>query len=168
MQRRSLLKLGIVSAAVLAAVGVPLSMMRPGLEGAKLSSGAREVFAAVGAAILQGSLPEAAGARQAAAAALLDRIDALVANLAPHAQSELSQLLAILSTAGGRRALAGLEAPWPESSTAQVQAALNGMRTSSLALKRQAYQALHDIVGGAYFADATTWGVMGYPGPLAI
>jgi hypothetical protein len=168
MRRRSLLRLGIVSAAVLAAVGVPLSMMRPGLEGAKLSAGAREVFAAVGAAVLQGSLPDAGAAREAALAALLDRIDALVANLPPHAQSELSQLLAILASAGGRRALAGLEASWPASSTAQVQAALGGMRTSSLALKQQAYQALHDIVGGAYFADASTWGVMGYPGPVAV
>ena len=168
MHRRSLLKLGVVSAAVLAAVGVPLSMMRPGLEGAKLSRGAREVFAAVGAAVLQGSLPEAAGARQAALAALLDRIDGLVANLPPHAQDELSQLLAILGTGAGRRGLAGLDAAWAESSAAQVQTALNGMRTSAFALKQQAYQALHDIVGGAYFAEGSTWGVMGYPGPLAI
>jgi hypothetical protein len=168
MRRRSLLRLGLASAAVLAAVGVPLSMLRPGLEAAKLSPAAREVFAAVGAAVLEGSLPPQPAARQAAIAALLDRIDALVANLPPHAQSELSQLLSILASAGGRRALAGLDTPWSGSSSAQVQAALNGMRNSSLALKQQSYQALHDIVGGAYFSDASTWAVVGYPGPVAL
>ena len=42
------------------------------------------------------------------------------------------------------------------------------MRVSSISLRQQAYQALHDIVGGAYFSDAQTWGLLGYPGPLKI
>ena len=49
-----------------------------------------------------------------------------------------------------------------------MQAALEGMRFSSLALRQQAYQALHEIVGGAYLSDESTWVAVGYPGPLAI
>ncbi|MEO8653744.1 MAG: hypothetical protein ABI409_06430 [Ramlibacter sp.] len=41
-------------------------------------------------------------------------------------------------------------------------------RTSGLDLRRQAYQALHDIVGSAYFSDPGTWSFLGYPGPLKL
>ena len=39
---------------------------------------------------------------------------------------------------------------------------------STLSLKQQAYQALHDIVGAAYFSDPGTWALLGYPGPKMI
>jgi hypothetical protein len=42
------------------------------------------------------------------------------------------------------------------------------MRVSALSLRQQAYQALHDIVGSAYFSDPRTWGILGYPGPPKI
>jgi hypothetical protein len=39
------------------------------------------------------------------------------------------------------------------------------MRQSGLALRQQAYLGLHEIVGGAYFSDESTWASVGYPGP---
>jgi hypothetical protein len=42
------------------------------------------------------------------------------------------------------------------------------MRVSGITLRQQAYQALHDIVGGAYFSDVGTWGLLSYPGPPKI
>ena len=51
---------------------------------------------------------------------------------------------------------------------AQLQKALQSMRVSTLSLRQQAYHALHDIVGGAYFSDAQTWAQLGYPGPIKI
>ncbi|WP_427915642.1 hypothetical protein ACPWT1_06325 [Ramlibacter sp. MMS24-I3-19] len=42
------------------------------------------------------------------------------------------------------------------------------MRTSTLSLRVQAYQALHDISGAAYFSDRSTWAVLGYPGPVQV
>ena len=148
-------------------------MLRPGLQTsaqglAGLAPAGREVFAAVGRAVLDGTLPAQDGPRQIALHGLLLRIDDLVAALPAPTQDELGQLLALLASAPGRRALAGLPEPWPEASAAQVQAALQSMRTSSLALRQQAYQALHDIVGAAYFADASTWSQLGYPGPLPL
>lgn len=85
-----------------------------------------------------------------------------------HMQSELSQLLALLATAPGRSVLAGLPVEWTSASARDVQAALQAMRTSSLALRQQAYHALRDLTNAAYFADASTWAVMGYPGPRAV
>ena len=168
MKRRSLLALGAVSAAVLAVGGGALAMLQPGLREAKLSPGGRDVFAGAARGLLEGSLPPGGEPLRRALDDLLERIDGLIAALAPHAQSELSQLLALLATSGGRRTLAGLAEPWAAASVPEIQEALQAMRVSSLGLKQQAYQALHDIVGSAYFSDAQTWGLLGYPGPLRI
>lgn len=168
MRRRSLLTLGAVSAAVLAVGGGAIALLQPGLREARLSPAGRDVFAGASRGLLDGSLPGAGPELARALQGLLERIDGLIAALPPHAQSELSQLLALLSSAAGRRALAGLGEPWPEASVGDIQQALQGMRVSAISLKRQAYQALHDIVGSAYFSDAQTWGLLGYPGPLKI
>jgi hypothetical protein len=168
MQRRSLLALGAISAAVLAASGGMVAALRPGLRDARLSAGGREVFAGASRALLDGSLPANGPELQQALEGLLGRIDGLIAALPPHAQSELSQLLALLASAPGRRTLAGLSEPWPTAPVAAIQQALQGMRLSGVTLRQQAYQALHDIVGSAYFSDAPTWRLLGYPGPLKI
>ena len=168
MKRRSLLALGAVSAAVLAVGGGAVALVQPGLHDARLSAGGREVFAGAARGLLDGSLPTGGDALKHAIDDLLARIDALVAALAPHAQSELSQLLALLATAGGRRALAGLAEPWADAAVPAIQQALQGMRVSGVSLRQQAYQALHDIVGSAYFSDAQTWSLLGYPGPRPI
>jgi hypothetical protein len=168
MQRRSLLKLGLASAAVLAVAGGAASLVAPGWTGSALTRGGREVFAKVAETVLDQTLPKAPQEREAALLKLLDRINILVAALPGHAQDELSQLLAVLATSAGRNLLAGLSAPWPEASVAQTQQALQAMRVSTLGVRQQAYAALHEISGAAYFADESTWTVLGYPGPLNI
>lgn len=167
MRRRGLLTLGLVSATVLAVGGGALALLAPGLEDGKLSRRGRQVMAAIGQAMLDGSLP--AGEQAAAELeGLLARVDRLVGALPPHAQSELSQLLALLGSSGGRRGLAGLHEDWHAAPMARRQNALQAMRVSRLALRQQAYQALHEIVGSAYFSEPATWRVLGYPGPLQI
>lgn len=168
MQRRSLLKLGLVSGAVLSIAGGAAVLLQPGLQQGHLSASARELFTSLGRAILQGTLPSDAQQRGTALAGMVERIDALTSNLPVTVQAELSQLLGLLCTAPGRLGLAGLVPSWADATEAQVQAALEDMRFSSLALRQQAYQALHEIVGGAYLSDESTWAALGYPGPLAI
>ena len=168
MQRRSLLKLGLVSAAVLAVAGGAAVLVQSGLEGGKLTATGREVFAAVGNAVLDKTLPEDSAARQMALDCLLQRIDVLATSLPPHAQAELSQLLSVLGSSAGRQLLAGLGTSWAKAGIADVQQALQGMRLSSFTLRQQAYAALHDITAGAYFSDPSGWVVLGYPGPLKI
>ena len=168
MQRRTLLKLCAASGALLALIGGTAALIQPGLERGLLTGGSQEVFRAIGQGVLDKTLPEQTAAKQAALTALLSRIDVLVSALPPHAQAELSQLLAILATGAGRRALAGLATPWAEATSGQVQAALQYMRLSGLAVRQQAYAALHDITAGAYFSEPSTWKMLGYPGPLNI
>ncbi|MDW5444691.1 hypothetical protein [Polaromonas sp. SM01] len=168
MQRRTLLQLGVASAVVLTLAGGAAALLQAGLQNGELSLSGREVFRAVGRGVLQGSLPVDEASRQTALDGLLDRIDELTAALPTHAQDELSQLLALLASPPGRRALAGLSQAWPLASEAQVQQALQGMRLSALALRRQAYAALHDISAAAYFTDSATWSQLGYPGPQRI
>ncbi|MGB4115191.1 MAG: hypothetical protein WBK51_01435 [Polaromonas sp.] len=168
MQRRTLLKLGATSAALLAIVGGTAALIQPGLERGALTATGREVFRAVGLGVLDKTLPEQAAAKEAALTALVNRIDVLISALPPHAQAELSQLLSILASGAGRRALAGLGTPWANASVAELQTALQDMRVSSLAVRQQAYAALHDITAGAYFSEPATWTLLGYPGPLAI
>lgn len=168
MKRRTLFKLGAASAALLALGGGAAALLQPGLQDGKLGSAGREVFRAVGRAVLQGSLPADEAARQVALDGLLERIDALTLALPPHAQGELSQLLSLLASAPGRHLLAGLNQAWAVASDTELQQALQGMRVSGLALRQQAYAALHDIAAAAYFTDVSTWPQLGYPGPLAI
>jgi hypothetical protein len=168
MQRRTLLKLGGASAAVLLVAGGAAALLQPGLVGGVLSASGRGVFSAVGRAVLDKTLPADDGARQIALNGLLSRVDVLVQALPPHAQAELSQLLALLASTAGRRALAGLGQPWQQASVADIQRSLQDMRLSGLALRQQAYAALHDITAGAYFSDPASWTLLGYPGPMKI
>ncbi|MBC7991968.1 MAG: hypothetical protein H7Z15_01820 [Rhizobacter sp.] len=167
MQRRNFLKLGGGAAAFLALVGGGVALFHPGLEQGRLSAAGRDVFLAVARGVLDGSLPADAAQRSAALQAHLSRLDDVLFAFPPGVQDELSQLLALLAAAPGRATLAGLHVSWSAANTAQIQSALQGMRTSSLALRQQAYHALRDLTNAAYYADARIWPLMGYPGPRA-
>lgn len=168
MRRRRWLKLGLGAAALLAIGGGALALLEPGLRAGRLTAATRSVFSRIGEAVLDGVLPQAADARDAALRSFLDRVDAVIATLPEHAQQELSHLLALLASSPGRRALAGLDPAWAHASMTDVQGALDWMRTSAVALRQQAYLALHDISGAAYFADRSAWEVIGYPGPVVV
>ena len=165
MKRRTLLQLGLGGAAVLALGGGGIALIQPGLEGARLGIAGRAVFRAVARAVLDGMLPAEPIARAAALEAHQQRLDVTISGLSAASRAELSQLLALLGTAAGRRVLAGLSASWNDASITELQAALQSMRTSSLELRQQAYHALRDLTNAAYFADPGTWSQIGYPGP---
>ena len=168
MQRRTLLKLGATSAVLLAVIGSTAALIQPGLVSSTLTSAGREVFRAISLGVLDKTLPVQAAAKDVALTALLARIDGLIAALPLHTQTELSQLLSILVSGLGRRALAGLDTPWATATATDIQAALQGMRLSSLAVRQQAYAAVHEITASAYFSEPGTWPMLGYPGPLVI
>ncbi len=168
LQRRTLLKLGIASAVVLAVAGGSVALLQPGLQNGKLTENSRLIFSRAGQAILAGTLPAEAGPNQIAINSLLDRIDTFIASTPEHVQAELSQLLSLLGTAAGRRGVVGLSPGWPDASVADISQALQGMRVSSVSLRNQAYLALHDIVSASYFSGQESWAVLGYPGPKTI
>jgi len=142
-----------------------LSLLRPGLVDGHMTPAARAVFHAIGRAVLDGSLPTDAAQRDASLLDHLQRLDATLAAFPASTQAEVSQLLALLASAPGRVGLAGLHADWPDASVAELQRSLQAMRTSSLTLRQQAYHALRDLTNAAYYAEPTTWTLVGYPGP---
>jgi hypothetical protein len=168
MQRRSLLKLSVASGVALAAIGGGFALIRPGLEDGRLTPAGRQVFWAVGRAVLEGSLPETAADQAAALSLHMLRMNDTITGLPTPIRAELSQLLAVLASAPGRLALAGLSAEWETATPEQIQAALQGMRTSTLDLRQQAYHALRDLTNAAYYADPSTWPLLRYPGQRAV
>ena len=122
----------------------------------------------LGTVVLATLLPAEAAARSAAIAAYLPRVEAAIEGLPPALQAEVDELLTIAGSAPGRLALVGLRTAWAEASAAEVQAALAGMRDSSLALRQQAFHALRDLTSASYFSDAAPWAVIGYPGPRSV
>lgn len=164
LHRRSLLKLGLASAVVLAVAGGAVALMQPGLENGKLTDDARLIFSRAGQTILSGTLPMDAGPNQIAINALLDRINTFIAGTPDHVQAELSQLLGLLGTTAGRWGVVGLSSSWHDATVPEMTTAFQAMRTSSVSLRVQAYQALHDIVSASYFSGQESWAVLGYPG----
>ena len=168
MQRRSLLQLGAGAGAVLALAGLGAAMWSPGWRHGQLSDAARGIFTAAARCVLDGILPDDAHIRSQALAAHLVRVEASIAGLSPATRAELSDLLAVLTTAPGRLALTGLRVDWSNASTSALSEAFQGMRLSSSSTRRQIYQAFRDLTNAAWFADAGTWDVLGYPGPQAV
>lgn len=164
MQRRTLLKLGFVGAALIGAAGFALKQVVPARVQGRLSEGARAMVDALAVAVLHTTLPPDATERRKALDGLHSRLEDTIRGLPAHLQQELDELLTIAASSPGRLALFGLGAAWPQATPAAVTAALQGMRESGLALKQQAYHALRDILNAAYFADASAWRALGYPG----
>jgi hypothetical protein len=165
--RRRFLQAGVAGAALLALAG-GVAWFRRRTEAAAsapaLDADARAVIRAVAPSLLAGALP--AGAERASA---LDEtvaaVDVAVAGLPPAARRELAELFALLSLGAGRRLVAGVAAPWTDASRDEVDAFLEAWRSSAWSLKRTAYDALHQLVLAAWYANPRSWPAIGYPGP---
>ena len=81
MQRRTLLKLGLVSGTVLALAGGAAMLVQPGLVQRRLTDAGRALFIGVGRAILQGTLPPDPAEQRQALEGMADRVDILAQNL---------------------------------------------------------------------------------------
>jgi hypothetical protein len=152
----------------MAVVGAGVAMLEPGLRDGRLTHDARVLLSAVARAVLDGSLATEPSARQVALAAHLERLDTTLAGLPVPVRSEISELIALLNVPPGRLVIAGLRSPWSRAGVEEVQAAMQGMRRSSILMRRQVYQALRELTIAAYFADPAAWAALGYPGPRAI
>jgi hypothetical protein len=168
MRRRTLLKVGLATGALLAVAGGSLALLQPARRDGKFTATGSAIFTALAPAVLATLLPADAAARSAAIAAYLPRVEAAIDGLPPALQGEVDELLTIAGSAPGRLALVGLRSGWAEASAADVQAALSAMRESSLVLRQQAYHALRDLTSASYFSDAAPWAAVGYPGPRPV
>lgn len=160
VQRRTFLKLGVAGGALLIAGGAASWLI-----GRDKVADRRAVLAAVIPALLDGSLPETATPRTIAVGQVTAGVETAIAALPPSAQDELAQLFALMAIAPTRLALTGLAHPWRDATVLEVSSVLQAWRTHRLELLQSAYQALHDLVTGTWYADPAQWPAIGYDGP---
>jgi hypothetical protein len=168
MRRRTFLTVGIAGAATLAAAGWLASALRTSSGKRALNDDARAIVAAIVPAMLDRALPERSADRAAAVAETVDGVDRAIQGLPPSARAELGQLFALLGLTPARRAFAGVASPWADATRAEIDAFLNAWRSSGWALKRSAYDALHQIIFAAWYGNPRSWPDIGYPGPPRI
>lgn len=164
--RRRVLKYGLAGGLVLAGAGVLGGLLlRPGQAPPAAGLGfltARDagLFDAVSAVLLAGVAP--------GGTSVIAGIDRAIGRLPPATQAELRQLFDLLELAPARLLLTGLWADWPEAGPGPVSAALDGLKGSSLALKRSVYGALHELTMAAWYGAPKSWAAIGYDGPPAV
>jgi hypothetical protein len=167
IQRRTFLKAGALAALALAAGGGIYRFTRPPARPHRfvLDGEARAAIDAIAAAMLAGALPPGAAGR-AAIALETERVHQAILGLPLATQKEIQDLFGLLALGPARRFLAGVPGSWASASSEQVSAFLQGWRLHRFAMLQVAYHALHDLVLGSWYADASTWPSIGYPGPI--
>jgi hypothetical protein len=161
--RRTFLKVGGLAALALAAAGGIYRTTHP--TPAKrfvLDGEARAALQAIIPAILSGALP----GNPAAVEQTIDGVHNAILGLPIATQQEVQDLFALLALAPARRLLTGVSGGWANANPAQVAAFLQNWRVHRLGLLRSAYDALHGLVLGAWYASPASWAAIGYPGPL--
>ena len=168
LSRRAFFKVGMVGGLALATAGGLYRLTRPAGVPHRfvLDSGARKVLVAIAPVILAGAMrPDGAG-RQADIQAAIERTMAAIGGLPLRTQKEVQDLFALLALAPGRRFLAGVPDDWASARQEDLAAFLQSWRVHRIGMLQTAYQALHDLVAGAWYADESTWAAIGYPGPM--
>jgi len=173
LTRRQFIKTGIAGGLLLAAVALlqkPLD--RAGKQalvaGNPLDPSLRTVVWAIAPVILQGAFPTADPDRAAALERITKGVALAVGALSAASQKEVAELFALLAFAPTRIAVAGLTASWDQAGAAEIEAFLKRWQHSRLELLKSGYQALHDLVLGAWYADPQAWAAIGYAGPPAL
>lgn len=167
--RRQFIKTGIAGGLLLAAAALlqkPLD--RAGKQalvaGNPLDPSLRTVIPAIAPVILQGAFPTDAD-RAAALERITKGVALAVGALSAASQKEVAELFALLAFAPTRIAVAGLTPAWDQAGVADIEGFLRRWQHSRLDLLKSGYQALHDLVLGAWYADPQSWAAIGYPGP---
>lgn len=164
--RRRFIFVGVAGSLAAAAAWVVPRVRQSGAapKGSALVQDHGSMLRAVTFALLGPALPADASARGTEISRILSAAGALIDNLPPSTRREVSDLFGLLALKPAR-ALLGYSCEWQDGEVVAIAGFLQDLRDSSIALKQQAYFALHDMVLGSYYAEPATWGPTGYPGP---
>ena len=166
--RRSLLRGGVATAALLSVGGVLALETRgyfvPPATQKKLRSLSAKEFLIVEALVERMMRPDAADFPSPKELGCAFRIDALVAKLDHANRNDFSQLLHVVEHA----------LPWTIGRASRFtrlaghdqDAVLASMMQSHIGLLRGAFDVLKSLCAMSYFSDAQSWGAIGYDGPL--
>ena len=133
-----------------------------------LSGEATGVMAAIVPALLDGALPDDARERRQAIDETVRAVGTAIAGLPDGTRAELSTLFTLLALAPVRIAFANVDFDWRDADVATTNAFLVRLQKSRWAVKRIAYDALHQLTFAAWYANPRTWPSIGYPGPPAL
>jgi hypothetical protein len=164
--RRKFIFVGALGALATAALmlGPKLKSDGRAVKGANLMGEHSNMMRVLTMALLGSALSADAPARAAEIARTKTALAALIDNLPASTRGEVADLFMLLSLKPAR-ALLGYGGDWLEADAPQVAQFLYDLRDSSVAMKQQAYFALHDLVYGSFYAESQSWKAVGYPGP---
>lgn len=168
VSRRTFLVTGVVGSAALVTAYWLHDRHRAPAAPRPIDASARTILAAVVPAMLGPLLPANDVGRRDAIGSTVEGVAQAIAGLAPAAQRELGELFALLGLAPVRVLVARLHEPWESASTRAVDASLESWRTSRIDLLRTAYDALRQLIYGAWYSEPSHGLAVGYPGPPAI
>jgi hypothetical protein len=169
--RRTFLKVGVASVCLLVAARMldrdvfAQADARGSLDLKKISNADAACVAALAGAILKGALPDDTTARLVAINEVVEAFDRTVAGLSPAVQTEVEELLSLLTMGLTRRFVVGIAKPWDQASEADVTTFLERWRQSRFALLQQGYQALARVIVACWYGNPLSWGKIGYGGP---
>lgn len=131
-----------------------------------LSSTHAQLLRALAPAMLAGvDLSSQAEQSQPPIDRLINNIDVAIGLLPHHSQTELNQLLTLLSHRGSFILLGQTTTPLPEMTVLQRDAMLRGWQLHSLKPLNQAYLGLHELFMAAWYGDPLSWGSLNYQLP---
>lgn len=159
LNRRSFLRAGVAGALLLATAG--------GLYRLTRSPAALQAFVLddQGRAVLRALIPVLLDGVDADPQAALERTIATIRQLPLRTQKEVQDVFALLALGPARRLLAGVPDSWAQARPEDIAAFLQSWRVHRIGMLQTAYHALHDLVLGAWYADADAWPALGYSGP---
>ena len=171
--RRTFLKTGIIGGVLLTAIALLQKQLdrigkRALVDAYPINNSHGRVVAAIVPVLLEGSLPLEANARMLAVKRTVDAVAVAIGSLSAASQKEVSELFALLVFPPARIALTGVSVPWEQAKDDEIAIFLLKWRNSPLDLLKSGYQALHDLVLGAWYADPAAWPDIGYPGPPTV
>lgn len=160
LSRRQLLQAGVAGSLVLAGGGW-LAASRKTLP----RPGGLRFLTADEAAVVSVLAPVLLGIPEVPRAAVVAGVDAAVLSLPRPVQAEVRELFDVLAHPLGRRWLAGLRDDWREATPQALSGFLGRWQTSRLALLRSGFQALHSLIGAAWYGQPASWEAIGYRQP---
>ncbi len=165
LDRRTVLKAGLIGGAVLTFGGVGLALrgsrhVEPKTPLRALSPREFATIAAVADRMFEGE-----GLPSARDLAVAEGVDALLATMHPETVGEIRQVLALLENALAGLVMDGRFTTFSGSSPEVQRRVLRGWATSRWPTLRTAYRALHGLCLGVAWSHPELHAFAGYPGP---
>lgn len=168
LNRRGLLKVGLLGGAILAGGGLLSRTLSTSADGPAsgffvLRDSDLPMLRRVTPFLLEGST--APSDMSQAVQTTLVSLDGGLHHLSPALLSQVRQLFDVLSLPLTRGPLTGIWSSWDAASDDQIRAFLQRWQNSSLALLRQGHASLLQMTLMAWYASPVAWAHCGYPGP---